>query len=421
MNSNDHMHSTAVSEATPDERMLNSINSSQAVTARSGRSLGSVIRRVRKKKTVALHLDAGALFHSVEGEHDVSKLILAEDRSSSISQHYPHTHFWDHVRGPIHSGTHHHHPHDQPSLALLFALGSAVLMLAYFLFTRGRSKVTMAFEKCKGLSNLAMGVPEGKACIEHHKGRVVLADSSFSLSLALAESGVSIITLNSVGRGLDALAEEVQSNVCKLLWLPHPKTRNIRLVRLVRILRVLIRHKGHQHDELQLLCEGSRTVTTLPCGKKKQEREAVDRPFTFKMNLDEQDVIQACQTEIQRRLCLPQDMQETHLMFVCNGNQAVITSRVEAGDSKNFPGIHTWYLIDEIELYTKLQESSMLGLGTNNGFTTTSSDSHSTIERSWSWVPESKLDLYPAKQFRSSDRLLPSMAEFKFTLESCEH
>jgi len=408
MNSDGRMQGTTASEATPDERVLHSNSGSR-----------SIVRRVRKKTNVALDVDAGALFQSLAGKHDAPEISPTEHRSSPVSLHSPHTHFWEHIRRPMHSGR--HDLHSNASLALLCALGCTAFMLAYFLFTRGRSKVTtMAFERCKRLSNLTMGVPEEKTSVEHHTGLVVHAHSTFLLNLALAEAGVSIINLKSDGRGLEALGEEMQSNMCKLVWLPHPKTQEQRLVRLVRILRVLIRHKGHKHDEVLVLCEESRRVTSHPGGKKKQKREAIDRPFAFKMSLDEQDVIQACQTEIQRRLCLPHDLQETHLVSACNGNQAVICSRVEAGDSKNFPGIHTWYLIDEIEFYTKLQDSSMLGLGTNKSFTTTSSDSDSTIERSWSWVPESKLELGPAKQSRSSDGPPPSVAEFKFARGSCE-
>lgn len=260
----------------------------------------------------------------------------------------------------------------------------------------------------------------GKALAKHDTGRVLRAKSSSSLNRLLVEAGVSTIALSSSGRGLEALLEEMHSNMCRLLWVPDPKTRAHRLVRFVRILRVLIRYMGPEHDEVHVLREDNRTMTTHPGGKKKQISEAINRPFTFKMSLDEQDVIQACQTEIQRRLCLPHDVQETHLVFVCSGSQAVISSRVEAGDSKSFPGIYTVYLIDEIDLYTKVQESSMLGLGANKSFTTTSNDSNSTIEHIWSWAPESELKLCPPKQCSASDEPVPNVAEFRSILESCK-
>lgn len=385
--------------------------------ASQGARPGSVVRRARLKANVAVGVDAGGMFHSLAGNHAASseERISVGHKSTPISLHSPHAHSWEHFPQQGSLGLHHHH--DQASVMFFFALGCVGVMLAYQLFTRGGSTVSLAFQRCKRMSNSGT---TAKVLAKRNAGRVLHAHSSFALNLSLAEAGVSIIALNSSGRGLEALVEEIHSNMCKLLWVPDPNTRAERLVRLVRILRVLIRHRGSQHDEVHVLRESNRRVTTHPGGKKKQISEAIDRPFTFKMSLDEQDVIQACQNEIQRRLCLPHDLQETHLVFVCNGNQAVISSRVEAGDSKNFPGIHTWYMIDEIELYTKVQESSMLGLGANNSFTSASSDSDSTIERCWSWVPEGELKLYPAKQARSSHGPVPSVAEFKNILGSCE-
>lgn len=213
-----------------------------------------------------------------------------------------------------------------------------------------------------------------------------------SLNQALQTAG---IDLTADGRGLQSLEDELRNRKCEVLWVKDPATSRDQLVRFVRLLRVRFA-KNTPESDMKELIEVNRIRTRkedarLPVLQRRTRQEDIDAPLTFKLKLDEMDLMATCQKVLLDRLQLPLDWQEKFLLLEESDTSDTVESYVETQESKNYPGLSTWYLIDEysflVDAMTVPQRdvAGLLGLPDSSEFQTTSEDKEEHITYTWAW------------------------------------
>lgn len=200
----------------------------------------------------------------------------------------------------------------------------------------------------------------------------------------LADAGVEFNASKSTW-GVQDLYREVQAETCGVLWLNDPESGR-RLIRLVRLFRGLVTLCSEEKGE-SVLIEESRTMHSGIDGK--AITDLIERPVTFKLKLDEAKPLQTGMELMSSSLNLKQMWQDKYL----KPENSAPYSYVEEEDSKHYPGLATWYLIEEwcfqIDGSGMSEEDcTVLGLPDRQRFKTVSSNSgQAEVTHAWMWLP----------------------------------
>jgi hypothetical protein len=201
---------------------------------------------------------------------------------------------------------------------------------------------------------------------------------------------------------IDALQNEVNNGKCQLVVtnpLQRPDEDHLyfvqdvkQVVRLVRLLRVKI--KANTPNGKRVLLEGSE-------GCKDEQMRSSFKNFDLrligvKMCLDEVDVHVSLTEHLSRVLCVPESWQEQHLLI---GKRA--DPKLMVGESRNFRGLVTWFLIEDLEVSVKEDSvqagSRIMGLPNGSAFSrefAKSGENNATmVTKHWCWAEEDE-DLF---------------------------
>lgn len=214
-----------------------------------------------------------------------------------------------------------------------------------------------------------------------------------SLEEALSSAGINLF--GAEGRGFQSLSDEVATNKCEVLWVNDPSDSREKLIRFVRLLRVSLLMKSTAGTHIFELIEVHRDVTSieeleLPESERTFEREGIGVPLTAKISLDEHDVLGCCHKLLTERLGLSASWQEKFLIPYDIEYPGGLDSYVEERDSKNYPGLPSWYLIDEYTFTVDrhregLEAGNLLGLPNDAKFETDFTTEHEYTIYSWEW------------------------------------
>eukprot|EP00930_Biecheleria_cincta_P020904 TRINITY_DN15605_c0_g2_i1.p1 TRINITY_DN15605_c0_g2~~TRINITY_DN15605_c0_g2_i1.p1 ORF type:complete len:624 (-),score=107.11 TRINITY_DN15605_c0_g2_i1:250-2121(-) len=280
-------------------------------------------------------------------------------------------------------------------VGLLFCMG---VMLYFFLREPMR-------EHRHQLPNRQSMAPRLKALNEsrgriNDKERMDLSTLRYNLKTA----GVDV-TFPDSSRGLIGLHNEVQARNCEVLWVSDPESGH-RLIRLVRLFRGLVTiHREDGGDSV--LTEESRTFRSKSDGS--AETQTINKPITFKMRLDVVDVLETGKALLAQRLNIPRGWQKRY-MHVADKDGF---SYVEEDVSSNYPGLVTWYLIEEWRFGIDFknipeEDQDVLGLPDSQTFTTSEITAEEEIIYSWKWQPQSaQAECYWSKSEESQARKEP--------------
>lgn len=210
------------------------------------------------------------------------------------------------------------------------------------------------------------------------------ADSSDNLEKHLREAGVALHASENTC-SLEDLRMEVQAGTCEVLWVDDPVCGH-RLIRLVRLLRCLVTLPSEEDGE-SILIETSRTMQNKTDGE--SITRLIGRPASFKLKLDEDKPLHAGMELMASRLNIERLWLDTHLKADNNA-----CSYVEEENSEHYPGLPTWYLIEEWKLHLDTsniaeEDSQVIGHSDRQAFQTVSSnDGEAEIIHSWEWLPK---------------------------------
>lgn len=218
--------------------------------------------------------------------------------------------------------------------------------------------------------------------------------SGQELKDALVAGGINVEAMKN-GRGLEALDEEIKSNLCQITWVVDDgKRKLVRLVKLVRT-KLILKKPSQQHD--LILLEVNRATTPiedldLPDHLRRVRLESVSKPLTFKMTLDDSDVFATCQQVMLSRLGLSLEWQDRNVRLY---NEIETISYVkEEKSSKNYPGLPTWYQIEELGLRIDVDllspnDMRVPCLPESNAFSTEYTTMKEHVFYTWEWQPYS--------------------------------
>lgn len=178
-------------------------------------------------------------------------------------------------------------------------------------------------------------------------------------------------------QSLMMLFKEIEAEKCHLILMESQY-----VVRFVRILRVTI--KANTPHGTCILVEVSREARVA----QQQTTDKDARLLVAKLNIDEIDVEIALAENLNEMLGLSQKWQDENIILRRSGDPIV-----EARDSKEFPGLASWYLVEEIEVEIKdlavKASEQLLGLPAGDAFTTQSMLNHNRMckrKHHWAWM-----------------------------------
>lgn len=209
-------------------------------------------------------------------------------------------------------------------------------------------------------------------------------------------------------RGLQDLFKEVQAGTCGVQWVNDPM-KGLRLIRLVRLYRGLLTLHSEEHGA-SVLTEESRTKHNATDGTEYVNQ--IQKPVTLKLRLDEKDPLEQGQAFMAHRLDMPQRWQDKYLKL----ENDTAFSYVEEVESKHYPGLATWYLIEEwlfrIDLSSVPDEDChVLGLPDQQVFTTMCTDSNDReVTHAWKWLPQCAV---ATAHWKQGDKSSLSVGDFR--------
>jgi hypothetical protein len=186
---------------------------------------------------------------------------------------------------------------------------------------------------------------------------------------------------------IESLKKDIKEGKCQLLLMLDPQSKDDEpcLILVIRLIRLLMKAKTNQ---------GVRTLIEEERQESGQEQHAnKSMQIVAQVCLDEADMEVALQDCLDKKLNVTTEWQKRNLAIT-----KINDPEIEVKECSNFKGLHTWYLVSDVEMRVKEDANSSeleaIGLPQGSQFKTRSQKSINrqiNVHHFWGWAPLDKV------------------------------